>query len=179
MTHASGRHTVVVVDVHLRAQLPEDLPWLTGGASPFDDFGPPGARSSPVPSRLEESGALTVVVDDGEVAGEVSWHWNRWGPNSGSRCPMIGIWLRPSHRGRGIGTLAQAQLTELFFRHTTTNRVEASTDVENIAEQRALEAAGFRREGCIRGSQWRDGRHRDGYLYAVLRSDPRPAAGRS
>jgi len=31
----------------------------------------------------------------------------------------------------------------LFFSHTATNRVEAHTDVENIAEQRALEAAGF------------------------------------
>ena len=51
------------------------------------------------------------------------------------------------------------------------NRVEAHTDVENVAEQRALEAAGFTREGTTRGAQWRDGAYRDGFLYAILRSD--------
>ena len=62
----------------------------------------------------------------------------------------------------------------LLFRHTATNRVEAHTDVDNTAEQRALEAAGFQREGIIRGAQWRDGAYRDGYLYSILRSDLLP-----
>ncbi len=84
---------------------------------------------------------------------------------------MIGIWLGRSARGQGIGRQAQRQLVELFFRHTTTNRVEAHTDIENVAEQRALEAAGFLREGLIRGAQGRDGAYRDGYLYAITRQD--------
>jgi RimJ/RimL family protein N-acetyltransferase len=69
---------------------------------------------------------------------------------------------------------AQALLVDFCFAHTTTNRVEAHTDVENVAEQRALEAAGFLREGRIRGAQWRDGAYRDGFLYAVLPGDHRP-----
>ena len=69
--------------------------------------------------------------------------------------------------------ISQAQLVDLFFRHTRTNRVEAHTDVDNIAEQRALEAAGFQREGVVRGAQWRDGAYRDGFLYSVLRDDQR------
>ena len=85
---------------------------------------------------------------------------------------MIGIWLTPAARGRGIGATAQRMLADLFFAHTTVNRVEAHTDVENIAEQRALERAGFSREGLIRGAQWRAGTFHDGYLYAVLRGDP-------
>ncbi len=89
---------------------------------------------------------------------------------------MIGIWLRPEYRGRGMGTAAQLQLVRLLFRHTTTNRVEAHTDLANVAEQRALQAAGFQREGIIRGAQCRDGTHRDGILYGVLRADPRPPA---
>jgi RimJ/RimL family protein N-acetyltransferase len=84
---------------------------------------------------------------------------------------MIGIWLRPTARGRGIGRAAQRAIAELFFAHTAVNRVEAHTDVDNIAEQRALEAAGFTREGLIRGAQWRDGAYRDGYLYSVLRTE--------
>ena len=51
------------------------------------------------------------------------------------------------------------------------HRIEAHTDVSNIAEQRALEGAGFTREGLVRGAQWRAGAYRDGYLYAILRGD--------
>jgi RimJ/RimL family protein N-acetyltransferase len=89
---------------------------------------------------------------------------------------MIGIWLRPAHRGRGVGSAAQALLVDLFFSHTTTNRVEAHTDVDNVPEQRALEGAGVQREGLIRGAQWRDGSYRDGFLFAVVRGDTRPAS---
>lgn len=140
--------------VTLRAQEPADLPLLTGGASPFDDFGPRAVPTSPQPPSLDGAGGLTVVTEDGRVAGDISWHWVQWGPNPGSRCPMIGIWLHPDHRGHGIGRDAQAQ----------------------VAEQRALQAAGFQREGLVRGAQWRDGAHRDGFLYAILRGDPRPRA---
>jgi RimJ/RimL family protein N-acetyltransferase len=153
----------------LRAQRPEDLPLLTGGESPFDDWGPRNPPDAPSPSRLDENGGLCVIAADGAVAGNLDWHWGQHGPNAGSRCPMIGIWLRPTYRGQGIGREAQAELAALFFRHTTTNRVEAHTDVENVAEQRALEAAGFRKEGLLRGAQWRDGAYHDGYLYAILR----------
>ncbi len=84
---------------------------------------------------------------------------------------MIGIWLRIDHRGQGVGTAAQSQLAHLFFTHTAVNRVQAHTDVANVAEQRALQKAGFTREGIIRGAQWRDGAFRDGLLYARLRED--------
>ena len=50
-------------------------------------------------------------------------------------------------------------------------RVEAHTDVENVAEQRALSKAGFTREGVVRGAQWRDGAYRDGLLYSILRAE--------
>ena len=164
--------------VVLRPQQPEDLPLITGGDSPFDDFGPAVARTVPAPSSMNGDGALTVVADDGRVAGEVSWHWQRWrwGPNDGSSCPMFGIWLHPEHRGCGLGSAAQAALIDLLFANTTTNRVEAHTDIENVAEQKALERAGMLREGITRGAQWRAGGYHDGVLYAALRSDPRPPA---
>jgi RimJ/RimL family protein N-acetyltransferase len=162
------------VAVSLRPQLLDEVHLLTGGESPFSDFGPTN-RKEPRPARLDGDGGLAVIADDGQLAGDVSWHWTQWGPTAGSRCPMIGIWLRPEYRGRGIGTAAQAQVVELFFRHTTVNRVEAHTDVGNVAEQHALESAGFRREGVTRGAQWRGGAYHDGILYAVLRDDPRPS----
>src|SRR3954453_7897544 len=77
----------------------------------------------------------------------------------------------PAHRGVGLGTQAQAELASLFFRHTTTHRIEAATDVENVAEQRALERAGFRRDGTLREAQWRDGAYHSCHLYSRLRTD--------
>jgi len=159
------------MSVTLRPEQPEDLTLLTGGESPFDEFGPTNARTSVRPAGLDDAGSLAVLDEHGVVAGDVSWHWVHWGPTRASWCPMIGIWLRPQARGRGIGRAAQRELAKLFFMHTAVNRVEAHTDVDNVAEQRALEVAGFTREGLVRGAQWRAGAYRDGYLYAILRGD--------
>jgi RimJ/RimL family protein N-acetyltransferase len=50
-------------------------------------------------------------------------------------------------------------------------RIEASTDVSNVAEQKALERGGYVREGVLRQAQARaDGQH-DLFSYSLLRSD--------
>jgi RimJ/RimL family protein N-acetyltransferase len=71
---------------------------------------------------------------------------------------------------------------EYLFATTLANRLQAITVVENLAEQRALERIGFRREGVRRGLAFDSGRWHDGVLYARLRATlpdyPRPAAGR-
>jgi aminoglycoside 6'-N-acetyltransferase len=50
-------------------------------------------------------------------------------------------------------------------------RVEAQTDVTNLAEQRALEKAGFTREGVLRKAQWRGGAYHDLVVYSKLRGE--------
>ena len=123
----------------------------------------------------EDDGVLVVAVDDGACAGFVSW---RWVVLSGPRgCLRVGIVLFPEHRGHGVGTAAQRLLVDYLFDFTTVNRIEAATEVENVAEQRALERAGFTQEGLMRGGGWGRGQWRDGYLYARLRSDPQPDSG--
>ena len=54
---------------------------------------------------------------------------------------------------------------------TWVNRVEASTDSANLAEQRSLEKAGYIREGVARGSQFRAGAYHDLVTYSRLRGD--------
>ena len=44
--------------------------------------------------------------------------------------------------------------------------------MDNIAEQKALEPIGFRREGIMRGLAFDGGRWHDAVLYARLRTDP-------
>ncbi|MEO6713505.1 MAG: GNAT family protein, partial [Mycobacteriales bacterium] len=58
-----------------------------------------------------------------------------------------------------------------LFATTDVFRIEASTDVENVAEQRSLERAGFTREGVLRRAQFRSGAYHDIVLYSRLRTD--------
>jgi RimJ/RimL family protein N-acetyltransferase len=85
---------------------------------------------------------------------------------------VIGVIMVPGARGRGDGTQAHRLLAGYLFAHTTAHRIEAGTETGNVAEQRALEKAGFTREGIMREIGWRNGAWRDGVLYSLLRTDP-------
>ena len=144
----------------------------------FNDF---GLSPSPVdrealakgPFRNERNGELMVErIEGNEPVGLVSWHRVAYGPNPGSAAWNIGISLIPAARGRGIGSEAQRMVADYLFVATEVGRVEASTDVTNLAEQRALERAGFIREGLLRGAQERNGIKHDLVNYARLRTDP-------
>jgi RimJ/RimL family protein N-acetyltransferase len=130
----------------------------------WDDW---GERDAP---RLTDLRRMVVELD-GVPVGSVSWHAVYYGPNLSSRAYNIGIGLAEASRGRGVGSAAQRLLAEHLFATTRVTRVEAGTDVENVAEQRALEKAGFRREGVLRSAQGRaDGLH-DMVSYSILRTD--------
>jgi RimJ/RimL family protein N-acetyltransferase len=118
----------------------------------------------------EQEGQLLICLEQDPV-GAVQWHGVQYGPNRGSIALNLGIALIPSARGRGIGTRAQRLLADYLFEQTLTHRVEASTDVTNVAEQRALERAGFTRDGVLRGSQFRLGEWHDMVVYSRLRTD--------
>jgi RimJ/RimL family protein N-acetyltransferase len=144
----------------------------------FNDFGEP---PRPVdrealakgPFRNERNGELLIErATDGEPVGAISWHMERYGPNVESGAWNIGISLVPDARGHGFGAEAQRLVADYLFATTSVDRVEASTDVENTAEQRSLEKAGFIREAVLRGAQYRAGDRHDLVNYARLRTDP-------
>ena len=117
----------------------------------------------------DQRGNLIVEVD-GTPVGTVSWHAEMYGPNPESLAWNIGINLIPEWRGHGYGAEAQRLLAERLLATTEANRIEAMTDVENVAEQRALEKAGFNREGVLRGAQFRGGAWHDLVVYSVVRA---------
>jgi len=119
----------------------------------------------------EETGTLAVETPEGALAGGVSWFTVPHGPTGACRALNIGISLLPGHRGRGYGAAAQRALAEYLFATTLVERIEAETDVENVAERRALERAGFTREGVLRHAQFRAGRWRDSMIYSILRAE--------
>ena len=120
---------------------------------------------------IDDDGGTLAVVDGETLCGDVSWRRIQTGAMSQSYCWNLGILLRPDHRGKGHGTTAQRLLADYLFLHTTAERLEAGTDIGNLAEQRALEKAGFTREGVLRRLQWRQGAWRDMVLFSRLRSE--------
>jgi RimJ/RimL family protein N-acetyltransferase len=116
-------------------------------------------------------GRLIVADKTGATVGGVSYIAIFHGPPPSNRVYNIGIDIDPAHRRRGYGADAQALLARYLFETYTVERVEASVDVENIPEQRALERAGFTREGVLRRAQWRAGDWHDLVLYSKLRGE--------
>lgn len=114
---------------------------------------------------------VVLDTDNGELLGMVSWHATGYGRGVNCAAWNIGIGLLPSARGKGAGTIAQRLLVEHLFATTELDRVEAGTDVDNVAERRALEKAGFHHDGVMRGAQLRGGIRRDLAVYGILRTD--------
>ncbi|PPK69617.1 GNAT family protein [Actinokineospora auranticolor] len=145
-----------------------DLELVRAGFDGAFDVDPDDRPVAP-PSEIHRA----VVVDQvtGAPLGDMSWHRVSWGRTYACGAWNMGIGLLPSARGRGAGAGALRLLVAHLFATTDLDRVEASTDVVNTAAQRAIEAAGLRREGVARGAQLRGGERRDMVMYGLLRSD--------
>ncbi|PRX04388.1 UNVERIFIED_ORG: RimJ/RimL family protein N-acetyltransferase [Actinomadura viridilutea] len=168
-----------VDQVALRPVFEADLPLLDRFlidpelSSPYQWFGwsDPGRlrRHWADNGLLGDDGGRLMVVRGLERLGYVAWRKVLTGPTS--HCWNIGIILLPEARGRGYGTQAQRLLARYLFAHTQVVRVEAETEVTNVAEQRSLEKAGFTREGVLRRYTFRDGEWHDAVVYSVLRGE--------
>ncbi len=143
-------------------------------SEPFEwvGFTPPGLYRK----RWERDGLLgsspyclaVVTVDDDALVGWVNWRKTER-PATGAW--EIGVLIVPEARGRGAGASAQGMLVEYLFSTTAAFRIWAATEIENIAEQRALERCGFSQEGRLRGTHFRDGRWRNSFIYGITRDD--------
>ena len=167
--------------VRLRPVEDADLPLLLRlrndpeHSAPFLDFGLRTMvslqRRQAEDGHVGDDGGTLMVADaaDGTVYGDVGWYAVHHGPPPQSRCWGIGVQLLAGHRGKGIGGVAQRLLAEHLLATTPCVRLEASTDIDNVAEQRALERAGFAREGVLRRAQWRGGAWHDLVLFSRVR----------
>jgi RimJ/RimL family protein N-acetyltransferase len=151
------------------------VPWDETRVVPVEseyDTWPDDEPKDPPPPMLGR--VIIDLTDAGGVrafAGYLSWHVVPYGPNQGSHAWNIGIEVAETARGHGVGTVAQRLLARWLLATTHVQRIEASTDVTNVAEQKSLERAGFTREGVLRSAQKRaDGRH-DLYSYSLLPAD--------
>jgi RimJ/RimL family protein N-acetyltransferase len=83
----------------------------------------------------------------------------------------IGFTLIPSERGKGYGTEAVTIFVDYLFLSRDLIRIQATTDLRNIASQRILEKVGFKREGIVRKSMFIHGEWRDLLLHSILKEE--------
>jgi RimJ/RimL family protein N-acetyltransferase len=165
--------------VTLRPVIEDDLTWLASlrndpaatGPHEWHGWSHPGweQRRWAEDRFLADNSGTLIVLHGSDRVGEISWRRVQTGPIAVNWA--IGIGLAPQFRGRGYGAEAQRLLVRYLFAHTQVNRVEATTEITNVAEQRALEKAGFTREGILRGTTFRQGRWHDQVIYSVLRDE--------
>ena len=163
---------VTYADVELLDAWINDLNFM----SEYNDFGlhPAGSyalRLSQDGLLNEQQGTLLIATANNIVVGDVSYRQVAYGPNGGSQAYNIGISIVAEQRRKGYGAEAQRLLASYLFATQPIMRVEASTDIANLAEQHALERAGFMRDGVLRKAQWRAGDWHDLVVYSKLRGE--------
>jgi RimJ/RimL family protein N-acetyltransferase len=126
---------------------------------------------------LKEQGGGTrvafviVLVSSGETIGQINlFNWSHW-----EREAEVGLWLRRSYWGQGLGTEALRLICRYGFRAMSLHRVEALVIVGNEGSKRALKKVGFREEGRSRESALVGGRWADIWRLGLLRGELRDA----
>jgi RimJ/RimL family protein N-acetyltransferase len=124
-----------------------DEQWRTGSGAPFVIAD--AADDRPL-------GLLNVQFgDDEEVAG-------------------LAVSVFPEARGRGIAPKALRLGATWGLRELGLRRVFAEADIDNEASIRAMEKAGFQREGVLRAHCRTGGRAHDCVMYSLLPGDVDP-----
>jgi diamine N-acetyltransferase len=62
-------------------------------------------------------------------------------------------------------------MVDYLFLSRDTMRIQACTDTRNLASQKVLEKAGFKKEGTMRKYFFIRGEFRDAYLYSILKEE--------
>ncbi|WP_405442815.1 GNAT family N-acetyltransferase [Streptomyces avidinii] len=114
-----------------------------------------------------------LTATDGTLLGSVTLRW----VDRADGLAMIGYWIQPAARGRGVATRATAAVTDWAFRTADARRIEIAHAVGNEASCRVAHRCGYLPEGTLRDShRFGDGAYHDEHLHARLATDPQPAA---
>jgi len=109
-----------------------------------------------------------ILDDQDRHIGFTGIHRINWRLRNGATGTVIG---EKSAWGKGYGTDVMRIRTKFAFEILNLHRLESEARIDNIASQRALEKAGYRREGTARKKLYYGGRWYDTILYAILDED--------
>jgi RimJ/RimL family protein N-acetyltransferase len=154
----------------LHAELYEDIvTYMTADSRPWR---PIPAGSSASPYAIGEPGddlALFSVVE--LVSGELAGAALLWAIDLHNRMAHLGLSLRPSFRGRGLGTDVVLALCEYGFTVRGLHRLQVETLASNAAMIGGASRAGFVHEGTLRGAGWVNGEFADEVILGLLPVD--------
>ncbi len=161
--HAPGLHDAIDRSI-------DDLkPWMAWAAA----HSAAQARSFAEAARQEwETGRGWgfAILLGGRVVGHVDLHGYRPLFNRAE----IGYWISSEVAGRGLMSEAAAALVDFGFDEVGLHRIGLEAGVDNLGSIRVAEKLGFRREGMSRDASRGAFGYYDVYLYALLKTDPRP-----
>jgi RimJ/RimL family protein N-acetyltransferase len=83
----------------------------------------------------------------------------------------LGYFIVSSERRKGYVTEAIKIMVDYLFLSKNIVRIQAKADPENSASWKALEKAGFAREGILRKTYYCRGEWRDDCIYSILREE--------
>ncbi|MER7753218.1 GNAT family N-acetyltransferase [Kitasatospora sp. NPDC097643] len=115
--------------------------------------------------------AAFAITDahDGSLCGTSALRWT----DRPDGLAMVGYWLMPAHRGRGLATRATAAVTRWGIATAAARRIELCHAIGNEASCRVADRAGFPYEGTLRASyRHADGHYFDEHIHARLATDP-------
>src|SRR6201996_3605033 len=114
---------------------------------------PPGSEDSPyrVASWKSDPAVFSVVeLASDELAGDALL----WGVDQHNRSAHLGLALRPSFRGRGLGTDVVRVLCRYGFVVRGLHRLQLETLTSNTAMIQAATRVGFQPEGTLKDAAW-------------------------
>ncbi len=106
--------------------------------------------------------------EDGAIIGAMGLHDVM--PDRGRA--ELGYWLGEEYRGLGYATEAARRVLSWCFEVGQIHRVQATYLPGNLASAGVMRNIGMREEGMLRGYGFKNGKHHDLYLQAILRDDP-------
>ena len=122
----------------------------------------------------DEAAEGFVITVSGAIAGHLSLDRIR---RDILQSADIGYWVAPRERRHGVATRAIGLAVAHALDGLGVHRIHATTDLDNAASCRALEANGFRQVGVVHDFAVVGGRRRDGRLFQLTADDWRSSRG--
>lgn len=119
---------------------------------------------------MTDSDYTLGVWEGTELVGGTGFHL-RCGPVEW-RCAEIGMWIRGSKSGQGLGTKVLKAVLEWGFTDWDWQRLVWKCDTRNVASRRVAEKCGMLLEATHRSDCVDvDGNRRDSFLFAIVKAD--------
>ena len=149
-----------------REHLQQFMHWMT------PDYSAEHARkflTESIAARKDRKSLGLAIVHASVLIGSIGFVEFDWK----GRKTEIGYWIDKNVEGRGIVTRATRLLIDYAFNELKMNRIEIQCSAENIRSAAIPERLGFKLEGYLRQSEFRNGKLHDFKIYGLLADDPR------